>query len=85
MAGIFDKRDLHAKADAEIRRLALARIASRCNFSFDTTLAETTGHEYRVEFGQTGRTLIFNVLRIHIFDIHARLCVDTRMAQCFGE
>ena len=43
------------------------------------------GHEDRVELGQAGRTLIFDILRIHIFDIHTRLCVYAGMTQRFGQ
>ena len=41
----FNARRLHAKANAEVRNLVLARIADGLEHAFDAALAEAAGHE----------------------------------------
>src|SRR5215467_948119 len=45
VAGVLDHHGLHAKADAEVRNLVLARVADGVDHAFDAALAEPTGHQ----------------------------------------
>ena len=46
-ARVFDDRQLHPQADAEIRNAILARIADRLDLALDAAVAEAAGHQDR--------------------------------------
>src|ERR1019366_6039919 len=65
VAGVFDDQGLHAQADAEIRNLALARVADGVDHAVDAALAEAPRHQDAV----VAFELLFPALAHHAFGI----------------
>ena len=57
VARVFDRRHLHAQADAEVGHAVLARVLRGDDLAFDAALAEAAGHQDRVEARQLARRL----------------------------
>ena len=72
IARVFDDRELHAEADAQIRHLVLARVADRLDLAFDAALAEAARHQDRVHAFQTARPLALDHFGIDVVNVDAR-------------
>ena len=81
MASKFDHRDLHPQTDAQVGDLVLAGILRRQDLAFHTTLAETTGHQNRVQTFQDLGPLGLDILRVDVFDVDAQMVLQTAMLQ----
>ena len=87
VTGIFDHSALHAEAQAEKRHLVFPRILDRPDFTFDTAVAKTTGHQNAIDvsqiFGQIAVTL-FNMFGIDPFDLNRRALGNPGVTQRLG-
>src|SRR5262245_35044200 len=78
MAGEFDSRDLHPKAQAKVRQLVLTGITSCLNLPFDAALAKTARHQDSPEtLEHLLRPEFFNLLGFDLLDLHATIIGHT--------
>ena len=81
VAGIFDDRDLHPEADAEVRNIVLAGITAGKHLAFDPSSAESAGDDYAVRAVQPRRNILFGErFGVHPIDLdfRARLVAAVR-------
>ena len=81
VAGIFDDRDLHPEADAEVRNIVLAGITAGKHLAFDPSSAESAGDDYAVRAVQSRRHILFGErFGVHPIDLdfRARLVAAVR-------
>ncbi len=71
VAAVFDDRELHAEADAEVRNLVLAREAHGGDLAFDAALAEAAGHEDGVHARERMRAVLLDVRGFDVVHIDA--------------
>ena len=61
IASVFDDRDLHAEADAEVGNLVFAGITGGLNFALDAAAAKATGDQNAVDIGPAGFPATFSI------------------------
>src|SRR5207237_345980 len=78
----FDRRELHAEADAEIGNAVLARVADRADLALGAALAEAAGDEdgiHLVEAGEAGSFL--QLLGVEVVDVDTACGMDAGVLQ----
>ncbi len=85
VAGIFDNRNLHTQADAEIRHCGFTGITDSADLALDAALAETTGHENGIDVRQQSVGVVADVLGIAVTNVDLGACLDARVGQGFGQ
>src|SRR5207237_143197 len=65
---IFDDRQLHSQANAEIGNAVLARMANRLDLALDAALAESARHQDRVHALEAVDTVAFHGFRIEVMN-----------------
>src|SRR5262249_34283672 len=84
IARVFDHQRLHAEADAEVRHLALPRVADRIEHAIDAALAEPARHQDAVERFELALPLIAgHTLGFNPVDVHLQLMRQTAVQQRF--
>ena len=85
VAGIFDDRNLHSEADAEVRDRAFTGIAHRTDLAFNAALPETAGHENGIHIRQQGTGVVADILGITVANVYLGARLDPRVGQGFGQ
>ena len=85
VARVFNQRNLHAQANAQIGNAVFAGKLRRLDFAFHAARTETAGHQHRIKFFQAACTVFFNVFAVDIGNLHIGLRVNARVFQRFGE
>ena len=85
VTGVFDNRNLHAEADAEIREHMFPCIARSDHHAVNAPFAEASGNEYAVDILKyLLRTAALDILSGNPFDIDPCIIGNTAVAQRFG-
>jgi len=84
MSRALDHCELHAKADAQVGHLVLARIANRRDLSLDPALAEAPGTSTASMHRALG-ALALDGLRVDVVDVHVASRMDASVDQRLGQ
>src|SRR5258706_7419833 len=84
----FNRRDLHAEAQAEVGDLVFARVLGGQNFPLHAAFAKAARHQDAAEpFQNFFRAVLFNLLGVQLHDLHAAIirnaAVDDRLVDGF--
>src|SRR5574343_219921 len=85
VARVFDQRDLHTEADAEVRDLVFTGELGRHDLAFHTALAEAARYQNRIVLGQFGATGGFDLFRVDVLDVDLAFVVDAGVTQRFRQ
>src|SRR5512133_824077 len=86
IAGKLDGSHLHSQADTKEGDLAGTGIFNGKNLTLGPALTETTRHQDTVHIIQmTVDTILFNLFRIDIFEVHPAVARDSAVSQSFSQ
>ena len=85
MPRIFDDRQLHSQANAEIGNAVLARMANRLDLALDAALAESARHQDRVHALEAVDTVAFHGFGIEVMNGDLAAGVNAGVGQRFRQ
>ena len=85
VARVFNQRDLHAQADAEVGDVVLAGKLYRLDLAFHAALAEASRHQDGVHVAQRFGAVALDLFRVDVDDVDLGASVDAGVLQRFGQ
>ncbi len=85
VARIFDDRQLHAQANAQVGNRMLARIANRLHLAFHAAFAKAAWNQYRIDAIEAAGAMLFHVGGLDELNVDASPGTHAGMRQRFDQ
>ena len=85
IAGVFNQRNLHPQANAQIGDVVLAGKTGGGDFAFHTARAKAARYKDGIKVFQAACAVLFQRFAVNICNVYIGLRVNARVAQGFGE